>query len=188
MLYGTDSNASQNREQGQLLTSRQRQLLQKNLQDDLSKRYRQRIQIILLADRGKTQAQICEVLGCSQAMARHWIFMARIGRAHDWQDSPIGRPKAVNEVYLERLQELASHSPRDYGYAFRRWTGHWLSKHLAKEFGIEICDRHINRLLKQMGLSTRQQPANTEEDMQPSINTDLGELTEVLASNLSVSL
>lgn len=74
--------------------------------------------------------------------------------AHQWQDCPIGRPKAVNEEYLERLKELISNSPRDYGYAFRRWTTNWLQKHLAKEFGIEISDRHIKRLLKQMGLST----------------------------------
>jgi hypothetical protein len=30
----------------------------------------------------------------------------------------------------------------------------WLKKHLAKEFGIEISDRHLKRILKQMGLST----------------------------------
>ncbi|MDJ0571987.1 MAG: helix-turn-helix domain-containing protein, partial [Pleurocapsa sp. MO_192.B19] len=29
------------------------------------------------------------------------------------------------------------------------------SKHLAKELGIEVSERHVNRLLKQMGLSTR---------------------------------
>jgi len=57
----------------------------------------------------------------------------------------------VNDQYLERLKELVSHSPRDYGYPFQRWTAQWLSKHL-KEFGIEVSDRHINRLLK-VGLS-----------------------------------
>lgn len=42
-----------------------------------------------------------------------------------------------------------------YGYAFSSWTSQWLSKHLATEFGIEISDRHINRLLKEMGLGTQ---------------------------------
>ncbi|NEP37755.1 winged helix-turn-helix domain-containing protein, partial [Moorena sp. SIO3B2] len=76
------------------------------------------------------------------------------GMAHQWQDCPIGRPKAVNEQYLDRLKELINQSPRDYGYSFRRWTVNWLNKHLAKEFGIELSNRHLQRLLKDMGLST----------------------------------
>jgi transposase len=147
---------------GKFLTPFQRRLLQKNLQEDLPESYRQRIEIMLLADQGKSQTAICQILGCCPATARHWMHIARTGMAHQWQDCPIGRPKAVNEQYLERLQELISHSPRDYGYSFRRWTANWLQKHLAKELGIEISDRHIKRLLKQMGLSTRQKTDQTQ--------------------------
>lgn len=140
---------------GKFLTPFQRKLLQKSLQEDLPESYRQRIEIMLLADEGKSQAEICQTLGCCPATARHWMHIARAGMAHQWQDSPIGRPKAVNDQYLERLKELVSHSPRDCGYPFGRWTGQWLSKHLAKELGIEISDRNVNLLLKKMGLSTR---------------------------------
>ncbi len=57
-------------------------------------------------------------------------------------------------------------SPREYGYPFKRWTAGWLGKQLTDEFGIEISDRHINRLLKKMGLSTRSPLAKevTEQD------------------------
>ncbi|MBH8553542.1 helix-turn-helix domain-containing protein [Nostocaceae cyanobacterium CENA357] len=109
---------------------------------------------MLLADQGQSQTAICQILGCCPATARYWMHIARAGMAHQWQDCPIGRPKAVNEKYLERLKELISHSPRDYGYSFKRWTASWLQKHLAKELGIEVSDRHIKRLLKIMGLST----------------------------------
>jgi hypothetical protein len=74
-----------------------------------------------------------------------------------WSDPPVGRPKIISEQYLDRLKELVSRSPRDYGYPFQRWTAQWLKRHLAQETGVEISDRHINRLLKQMGLSTRSQ-------------------------------
>ncbi|HIK06138.1 MAG TPA: helix-turn-helix domain-containing protein [Trichormus sp. M33_DOE_039] len=152
---------------GKFLTSFQRRLLQKSLQEDLPASYRQRIEIMLLADQGKSQTAICQDLGCCPATARHWMHIARTGMAHQWQDCPIGRPKAINDQYLERLQELISHSPRDYGYSFRRWTANCLQKHLAKELGIEISDRHIKRILKQMGLSTRPQtdkaPNNTAQ-------------------------
>ncbi|WP_041565474.1 helix-turn-helix domain-containing protein [Nostoc punctiforme] len=149
---------------GKYLTAFQRKLLLQNLQKSLVESYRQRIEIMLLADEGKTQRSICQTLGCCAATARHWTHIARSGMAHQWQDCPIGRPKAVNDQYLERLKELVNSSPRAHGYAFRRWTANWLGKHLAKEFGIEVSDRHIKRLLKQMGLSTLPKPSNVEQN------------------------
>jgi len=154
------SNYLETTETGKLLTLFQRQMLQKSLQQDLPESYRQRIEIMLLADRGKTQMEICRTLKCSPATARHWIHIARTGMAHQWQDCPIGRPKAVNDQYLERLRELVCQSPYDYGYSFHRWTGNWLSQHLGKEFGVTVSGHYINRLLKQMGLSIRSKPRN----------------------------
>ncbi|MDZ8186049.1 MAG: helix-turn-helix domain-containing protein [Nostoc sp. ChiSLP02] len=147
---------------GKYLTSFQRKLLLVNLRKNFPESYQQRIEIMLLADEGKTQTEICQILGCCPATARHWTHIAKMGMAHQWQDCPIGRPKAINDEYLERLKELMRNSPRDYGYSFRRWTANWLVKHLAKEFGIEVSDRHLKRLLKQMGLSTRPKANNTE--------------------------
>lgn len=71
------------------------------------------------------------------------------------QVKPIGRPKVITNEYILHLKELVGHSPKAYGYPFSRWTAAWLRFHLAKELGIEVSDRHINRLLQQMGLSTR---------------------------------
>lgn len=143
---------------GQLLTPFQRKFLLKNLETDLPELYRQRLQIMLLADEGKSQTEICRTLGCCPATARHWMYIARSGMAHKWQTSPIGRPKVVNEEYLERLKQIIHDDPRNYGYAFRRWTANWLSKHLAQELGVKVSDCHIKRLLKKMGLSTRGKP------------------------------
>ena len=143
---------------GQYLTPFQRQLLQKRLREELPQLYRQRIAIMLLADEGKSQTEICQTLGCCAATVRHWMHVARSGMAHQWQDCPKGRPKAVSDAYLEKLQELIGRSPREYGYSFRRWTVNWLCKHLADEFGVKLSDRHLKRLLKQLGLSTLPQP------------------------------
>ncbi|GJD18348.1 hypothetical protein RIVM261_033040 [Rivularia sp. IAM M-261] len=147
---------------GKFLTPFQRKLLQKSLQTDLTESYRQRIHIMLLADEGKTQALICRNLGCCPATARHWMHIARSGMAHQWQDCPIGRRKSINDQYLERLKELVTSSPCDFGYSFRQWSATWLSRHLAKEFDIEVTPQHISRLLKQVGLSTRPKPERTQ--------------------------
>jgi transposase len=114
-------------------------------------------------------------------MARYWIGIAEAGMAHKWNQRPLGRPKIVNHQYIERLKELVNSSPREYGYAFSDWTAQWLSKHLAKELGIKISDRHINRLLKQMGLSTKRKnsPLTTAENQDMTITiSDLHSLPE----------
>jgi transposase len=168
-----DETQEQSNTLGKYLTPFQRKLLQKSLQESCPPSYRQRLEIMLLADEGKTQTEICRILGCCPATARHWMHIARMGMAHQWQDCPIGRPKTVSEEYLERLKELISNSPRDYGYCFRRWTANSLQKHLAKELGIKVSDRHIKRLLKQMGLSTKNKPSTNEENQQHPKDTKI---------------
>lgn len=159
--------------QTDLLTPFQRKFLLKKLEADLRPEYRRRIQIMLMADAGESQTQICAALGCSQETARYWIEMARVGKAHCWEDRPMGRPKTVNVQYLNRLKELASNSPREYGYPFERWTARWLAKHLAKELGIEMSDRYISMLLKKMGLSTRSRRVLTAESGYQTDTTDI---------------
>lgn len=159
--------------QGQHLTPFQRKLLLKSLQADLRPEYRRRIEIMLLADTSQSQTQICEALGCSAEMARYWISMAQTGNAHQWGDRPMGRPKTVNEQYLTRLKELVTNSPRECGYVFHRWTAQWLSRHLEKELGVKVSSCHINRLLKQMGLSTRPQPVTEELAQQTDCGSSL---------------
>jgi transposase len=161
----TEINTSE-QENGTLLSPFQRKLLLKNLEEDLRPEFQRRIRIMLLADSGHSQAEICQTLNCSNETARYWIYTARIGQAHNWQELSIGRPKRVSEEYLNRLEELVNQSPRDCGYAFTRWTAKWLSKHLAKELNIEIGERHVNRLLKKMGLSTRHNTLETDKQDQ----------------------
>lgn len=171
--------------QGKYLTPFQRKVLLKNLQADLRPEYICRIKIMLLADQGQSQSKICEELGCSQETARYWIAVAQAGLAHQWNERPMGRPKTVNQQYLQRLEELVSHSPRDYGYPFQSWTAHWLSKHLATEFGIEFSDRHVNRLLKQMGLSTKKPDrAKKVVDRPQDSNIVIGDLQSTSSPNL----
>ena len=168
--------------QGIFLSPFQRKLLRKNLEKDLRPEYIRRIEIMLMADLGYSQTEICQALNCSNETARYWIFTAKTGQAHKWKELSIGRPKRINEEYLARLKELVSQSPRECGYAFTRWTAQWLSKHLAKEFGIEISDRHINRLLKKMGLSTRYKRSQTEKN---KLEQSKSNRTSIVIDNLS---
>ena len=174
--------------QSKFFTPLARKVLLKNLQPDLKPEYRRRLEIMLLADMGKTQTQICQILGCSPEMARYWIALAQAGMAYKWNERPFGRPKMADERYVERLKELVSLSPRDCGYAFGQWTAQWLSKHLAKEFQIEVSDRHINRLLKQMGLSTKQKSSSLVQTEQSKDGNILKDLQSNIQSNSQSNL
>lgn len=132
----------------------------KKLQADIKPEYPHRIEIILRTVGDCANAEIYAVQNSVQDV--HYWTPVQSDLTHDWSDRAIGRPKIVNAQYLERLKELVSHSPKDYGYSFRQWTAQWLRKHLARELGIEVSDRHINRLLKQMGLSTRKKSTESK--------------------------
>jgi transposase len=174
---------------GQLLTSFQRKLLQKSLQEELSDHYRQRLLIMILADEGKTQSEICKTLNCCPTTARHWILIAKIGMAHKWQEQPVGRPHTANEQYRERLKELVSQNPQHHGYGFQKWTGYWLSRHLAKELNIKLNARQVNRILKQMGLSTRAQSPSVKKASTKVISpNDNAPSTHILIEDLSPTI
>jgi len=161
-------------EKQQILSPHHRSVLQQRLATDLRPEYRRRIQIMLLADEGYSQTKICEQLGCSHETARYWITMAQSGCALQWSDRPMGRPKTVNDAYRDRLRQLVTHSPREFGYPFRRWSAHWLAKHLERELEIKISTRYINYLLKEMGLSTRASAPQSEATVaEPKEQTEL---------------
>lgn len=152
---------------GRYLTPFQRKFLEKSLLETSEGKYLQRIKIMLLADEGKKNHEICQELGCSPTTVSRWVHLAKIGQAHCWQKGKIGRPSVIDEQMLTRLKELVSHNPRDYGYSFERWTNNWLSKHLAKEFGKTVSDRRISQLLKKHGLSLKvkeQKKQNSEDN------------------------
>jgi len=160
----TSSNRAGSNSLGNFLTDSQREMLLESLQEDCPESQRQRIQIMLLADEGITQAEICQILGCCPATARHWIHIARQGMVHQWQDCPIGHPKLVSNEHLQRLKELFYSNTRGYGYGSQHWTLNWLQKHLCEEFGFKVSDRHFKRLLKQMGLSTRRKSSHNGQN------------------------
>jgi transposase len=157
--------------QGIYLTPFQRQLLQESIKEELPTAHLQRLEIILLTDNGKTQAEICRILGCSTATASRWIQLTKAGLAHKYLDCPVGRPKIVTNEYIESLRGLLKGSPRDYGYPFKTWTISWLSKHLAKEIGIEVSVSHLKRVMRDLGLSTRSPSAQAK--LSPSAQAKL---------------
>ena len=154
-------------EQVRQITNLLAQIVPKDLPPHQESIYHRRLEIQIRTHLGQSQAEICSALGCSKDTARHWMTIAKTEGLNRWDEQPIGRPKVVDDRYKKRLYELATSSPKEHGHSFSRWTAKWLGKHLAKELGIEVSDRHVNRLLKQMGLSTRK--SNKPQKSEPPV-------------------
>lgn len=154
------------KQSGLYLASHEKAELQRALQSKHFSSYHQRISIMILADQGKSQLEICSILGCCSATASHWMHIVKIGMSSEWKERPIGRPKVVKGEYIDRLQELLSNSPKIHGYSFDRWTLAYISKHLSKELGVVVSDRHLKRLLKKLGISTKSAPVSSGKSNQ----------------------
>jgi transposase len=149
-----------------LLTEFQRQQLAHDLKNADCAMARQRIEIMLMADRGMTQKEIYTTLDCSPTTARYWTKMAQQGQAHQWRDVAKGRPKIADDRFCDRLRTLVTQNPKAFGFAFTRWTAAALAHQLNKELGHTVGPRHINRLLHSMGLSTQAKPDPAPESVQ----------------------
>jgi transposase len=143
-----------------LKTTRRTQLedcwkaLEEGSRRQLRPEHRLRLEIMLRADRGESQNEICAALGCAPGTARFWMKMMELGDIDAWVTVPIGRPQKVSPEYLARLRELVGQSPKNYGYNVERWTALDLRHQLIQESGIAVSDRHINRLLNEMNISS----------------------------------
>ncbi|MGL5835170.1 MAG: winged helix-turn-helix domain-containing protein, partial [Waterburya sp.] len=74
---------------------------------------------------------------------------------------------------------------KDYQYPFRRWTAQKLSLYLQADLGIKLTPQHLNRLLKQMGLSTRPKPIPEAASDRTGENIQIGNLDTTFMSDTS---
>jgi transposase len=136
----------------------QKKFLEKeSKKQDLSERDKKRIAIMIQCTEGKTQKEICEVVKCAPATARHWMQVAKEGKAHRWREfRQDGRPLKIDVHHLNRLIDLLNQRPKDVGFRLlEEWTTKALQKQLLREFGTKVSERHINRVLKKAGYSIR---------------------------------
>jgi transposase len=149
------------RELNMYLTEFQKKFLEKeSKKQNLSERDKKRIAVMLLCGEGKTQKEICEVVKCAPTTARHWMRVVKDGQAHRWRDfRQDGRPLKIEGHHLARLIALLRQQPQELGFRLlEEWTAKALQKQLFKEFGTKVSERHINRVLKKAGFSTRSRP------------------------------
>jgi len=64
-----------------------------------------------------------------------------------------GRPSELSDEEHDQFVEILHESPEEIGLDAPAWSVPLAQHYLAEEFGVEYCERHVQRLMSKAGLS-----------------------------------
>ena len=135
------------------LTRWQRLRLQRQLKETQDARVYQRTLAILEASRGRSIAQIAQMLGVTRQSVYNWI--EAYAQAHDpgalLDESRSGRPSLWTEDLRGLLQTLFEHAPDQLGYFAVNWTVPRLQEEVEHRTGHRLSEDTIHRELDRLG-------------------------------------
>lgn len=121
-------------------------------------RYYFRVFTVNMVLSGLPPSQICEMAGVTKQAITGWVKLAD-EQGFDALKSKerSGRPSKLTKEQKASIDAALNSDPNKYG--FKVWDGPSLSKHIQKEFGLDISVRQCQRLFHQLGYSLiRPQP------------------------------
>ncbi len=141
---------------------------------------------IHLLHQGHKAAEVAETLAVSNVTVYKWLARFRAGGLEALANQPKGRPKPkVDGAYLAALSAAVEQDPGDLGYPFAIWTAERLRDHLAKETGVEVHARYLNRILKREGYVYRRPKHDLTDLQDPDARQQAEELVAELKKRRS---
>jgi transposase len=139
-----------------VLTSWQRDRLQRVRGHPLSPRVGRRAVCLLLSAAGASGQAICQATGLSvDAIAdirRRWQQRGM----RSLQEAPgAGRKPKVTASYRQELRSALRRTPLSFGYAFSVWSIARLNTHLCRKTGLTFSDEWLRTLVKAEGFVYR---------------------------------
>lgn len=113
-------------------------------------RYAHRLHAVLLVGVGHSCYEVASWLGDDARSIERWVHAFDRHGVDGLKGHPgSGRPARLTPTQTAKLAlDLASH-PAEHGFAQPRWSGKLLAQHLERRFGIQLSQRHCQRLLQQ---------------------------------------
>jgi transposase len=143
--------------------------LEAALDEATEKRETQRLLVAIIYKRGPSAPMIAEWLDTREQTIYRWFDRLEeepISQAvQDRQRS--GRPSKLDDADRAEFQEAVQNPPSQAGYDEPAWTTGLAQQFLEDEFDAEYSRRHVQRLLKDAGLTwqtPRPQPPTADED------------------------
>lgn len=115
---------------------------------DLSRRERERLEMVKAAALEYDEAAIARWSGRTVRTVRRWLgrFMAEgVGSLRDAPRS--GRPAKAQAAYRAALEQAVTTAPREAGLPFDVWTSARLSAYLAETTGVRLAPGWVRTLL-----------------------------------------
>jgi len=133
------------------------------LEDQSSTEYRYR-RITEMYKEGKTQKEIAEVLGCSQAWVSRVLkrYRSEGDAIFDLEGVILGRKPMLTKDKMELLKVLLKKGAREYGFETDRWTQERIADLIEARFGVKYHHSHISRLMKKLDFSLQKRGEKLE--------------------------
>jgi transposase len=138
---------------GSTITREQRAEVERHLRrTDLTRRVRERLEMVKAAALGDDVARIARWTGRSVARVEHWLARFAAGGVDALADAPrAGRPVQADAAYLAALEAALETPPQELGLAFDLWTSKRLSAYLEQQTGVRISPGWLRAVLAQRG-------------------------------------
>ena len=135
------------------LSSSQRRDLRGQLRGARDASYYRRLLALLELDRGKSVAEVAELLHVSRQSVYNWAHLFVTSPKHTTLRDHYGggRPSAWAGQLRELLRSSLERHPDEFGYAGVNWTVPLLREHLYDQGGRWLSDDTIRRELDRLG-------------------------------------
>ena len=121
------------------------------LQDEIRRsdesRYDHRLHGLLLVAQGMSCREVAQLLGDSPRAVQYWVNrFERDGLAGMVEGERPGRPCALGEKELAKINRVLRQTPKAAGLGENLWDGKSLSAFIEKQFCVELGVRQCQRL------------------------------------------
>jgi transposase len=116
-----------------------------------------RIRAVGQVEQGAHPDEVAAALGMTRAAVYSWPAKHREGGLEALKARPVpGRPPRLSGAQLARLYTLVvSNDPRQLRFAFALWTRAMIHELIRREFGVQLSEVSVGRLLGKLGLSPK---------------------------------
>jgi transposase len=130
--------------------------LRKEAEADGAYRVARRIHAILLNDDGLSSGDIAHVLAAPRSKVSQWLGdYEQFGLEALLEGQRSGRPAQLNPAQQQQLEDIIESGPQAYGFLSGVWNAPMVTRVLEEEWGIAYTDRHVRRLLHELGFSVQ---------------------------------
>jgi transposase len=137
-------------------TSQKLRRLRKAAEADGAHRVARRIHAVLLNHDGLSSGDIAHLLDAPRSKVSQWLSQyEQFGFEALLEGQRSGRPTQLSLAQRRQLEDIIDSGPQAYGFLSGVWSAPRVTRVLQEEFRIRYTDRHVRRLLHELGFSVQ---------------------------------